>query len=381
MQNDTSKQGNEAKPCSTSPVHTLGFASISLWDGNGFSQTQEISDKSPTGRQVLKLFGKHPAEEHILLMLSGSGSLQAVKLDEPIQLAPTDEGRFFAFQTDRLWTWSIDSRRFCWGAQTISSKVVRLIANISEDEQVYLEKRDTADQLLDDEDCVDLDESGLERLYSKKCEWKLNVQGVLISVDSPIVSVKSALEKAGFDSNDSWIVILKRKGEPKVQLSICDEIDLSTPGIEKLRLTPKEINNGEGGFHPRRNFGLLDKDEEFLDKQGLRWETIVERGTRWLLIHNLALPEGYNHSAVDIAINVPATYPHSQIDMFYCHPVLLLKNGTSISQTESRQTLDGKSFQRWSRHLSGRTRWNPQTDSVRTHLAVVEECLLREVEK
>ncbi|EAM5217766.1 hypothetical protein FD430_24505 [Salmonella enterica] len=40
----------------------------------------------------------------------------------------------------------------------------------------------------------------------------------------------------------------------------------------------------------------------------------------------------------------------------------------------------GNSYQRWRRHLNGTTRWNPLTDSVTTHLAVVEESLLREVE-
>ena len=67
--------------------------------------------------------------------------------------------------------------------------------------------------------------------------------------------------------------------------------------------------------------------------------------------------------------------------MFFVHPSLVLANGKSISQTDNRETILGKVYQRWSRHLNGITRWNPLTDSVITHLAVVEESLLREVEK
>ena len=66
--------------------------------------------------------------------------------------------------------------------------------------------------------------------------------------------------------------------------------------------------------------------------------------------------------------------------MFYVYPALTLSNGQIIRQTECQETILGNAYQRWSRHLNGATRWNPQTDSVTTHLAVVEESLLREVE-
>jgi hypothetical protein len=67
--------------------------------------------------------------------------------------------------------------------------------------------------------------------------------------------------------------------------------------------------------------------------------------------------------------------------MFFVHPILTLANGGNIAQTESRENILGNVYQRWSRHLNGVTQWNPLTDSVVTHLAVVEESLLREVGK
>ncbi len=219
----------------------------------------------------------------------------------------------------------------------------------------------------------------LERLVSRQPSWKLNVQGVLLTLTSPIIVVKDALAQAGFDPDKGWIAILKRKGEAKLQVALTDTIDLTLPGIEKLRLTPAQINNGEAHNVPRREFAILEKDETHLDERGLYWETFMDAGRRWLLLRNFVLPEGYNAQVVDIAIEVPPTYPRSEIDMFHCYPHLALKSGHEIPQTSVRTSIGGRSFQRWSRHLNGQTRWNPATDSVMTHIAVVEAAILKEV--
>ncbi len=200
-----------------------------------------------------------------------------------------------------------------------------------------------------------------------------------MTLTTPTVVVKEALSQAGFDPNKDWIAILKRKGEAKLQVALTDTIDLTLPGIEKLRLTPAQINNGEAHTAPRREFALLEKDEAHLNERSLHWETFVEGGRRWLLLCNYVLPEGYNLSVVDIAIDVPPTYPHAEIDMFHCNPHLTLKSGHPIGQTSGRTPIAGQTFQQWSRHLNGQTRWNSATDSVMTHLAVVETALLKEI--
>lgn len=130
---------------------------------------------------------------------------------------------------------------------------------------------------------------------------------------------------------------------------------------------------------PRREFTILEKDETHLEERGLYWETFVDAGRRWLLLGNFVLPDGYNAQVVNIAIEVPPTYPRSEIDMFHCYPHLALKSGHEIPQTSVRTSIGGRSFQRWSRHLNGQTRWNPATDSVMTHIAVVEAAILKEV--
>lgn len=112
---------------------------------------------------------------------------------------------------------------------------------------------------------------------------------------------------------------------------------------------------------------------------GFNWETRIAGARRWLIIHNYALPNGYNHQQVSLAIEIPTAYPDAKLDMFFVHPILTLVDGGIIGQTQVRETILGAVYQRWSRHLNGATPWNPLKDSVITHLAVVEESLLREV--
>lgn len=205
--------------------------------------------------------------------------------------------------------------------------------------------------------------------------WKLNVQGVEIEVPRPKLSVHDAIKLAGFNPETPWIIILKVAGEPKQEVDLAFALDLRHKGIEKLRLTPRQINNGDMSSGRRRDFALLPQDEDHLDRLALRWNTMIEAGRRWLIIRGYPVPEGYSSDATDIAIEVPASYPGAQLDMFYCHPALARRSGEEIPQTQHREPIAGVQFQRWSRHRI----WDPARDTIGTHLALVDESLCREV--
>ncbi|UWQ57289.1 multiubiquitin domain-containing protein [Leisingera caerulea] len=363
----------------SAPIPEAESYRLRLWDGDGFDEKRTLSDAEPTGRQILEAFDRLPADEHVLLYLPRNGKLEEISIDETLDLRERGPERFFAFKTDRLLNFVANGRRFSWGAQQISVALIRLVTRIPRGEALFLEQTDAPDKELANDDTVRLSGKGLERLVSRQSSWKLNVQGVLLTLTTPVIVVKDALAQAGFDPNKDWITILKRKGEAKLQVALTDTIDLTLPGIEKLRLTPAQINNGEAHNAPRREFTLLEKDENYLNERSLHWETFVEGRRRWLLLRSFILPEGYIQPVVDIAIDVPPTYPRAEIDMFHCFPHLTLSSGRLIGQTSGRTAIAGQTFQQWSRHLNGQTRWNPSTDSVMTHIAVVEAALLKEV--
>ena len=163
-------------------------------------------------------------------------------------------------------------------------------------------------------------------------------------------------------------------------------VDLRQPGIEKIRLMLRDVNNGEcSSLAPTRAFQLLPKDHQYLDALGLKWETVIEHDAaagatrRWLLIHDYPLLEGFSQSKVQLALEIVLDYPAAQIDMFYFLPFVSMANGQEVSSTQVRATIKGATFQGWSRHRNGASAWDPNSDCVQTQLALVESCMLKEL--
>lgn len=127
----------------------------------------------------------------------------------------------------------------------------------------------------------------------------------------------------------------------------------------------------------RRDFTLPPADEAFLEGYGLPWEA-VKNGAQWLLLHELPLPPGYKTSTASVAIRIEAGYPVAPLDMAYFHPVLQRADGKSIRATESMQNIDGKQWQRWSRHRTAANPWKPAEDTIETHLLLIHDWLARE---
>lgn len=130
----------------------------------------------------------------------------------------------------------------------------------------------------------------------------------------------------------------------------------------------------------RRQFDLPSFDAQYLGTTGLEWETIIEGDGRWLLLHGWPVREGYNVDRVLVALQIPPGYPDAQIDMAYFFPRLSRKDGQPINNL-SDHNLDGKVFQRWSRHRTGEAPWRAGEDDVSSHLVLVDDWLAREFEK
>jgi hypothetical protein len=274
---------------------------------------------------------------------------------------------------------TIDSQRFDWPCRIVSGGLLRRLGQVPANKTLYFEQQDQPDRRVEDRELVDLDAVGVEAFISRKLVWKLNVQGVPLELTAPTIVVRDALVQAGFNPDQGWQIFLKMAGERKRPVDLDTEIDLRAPGIEKLRLTPKDVNNGEATQAPGRAFALLEADEAHLNRLGLYWETIVDAGRRWLLIHDYPLPAGYTVERTQLALEVPPTYPGAQIYGFYAYPPLALSSGRTIESTQLRGVLLGVEFHGWSRHRGPAAPWNPATDNVVTQLATVDAALAKEV--
>ena len=130
----------------------------------------------------------------------------------------------------------------------------------------------------------------------------------------------------------------------------------------------------------RREFDLPEADREYLDARGRLWETVCCKKKRWLIIEGFLVPEGYTVSEAIVALAIESAYPDTQIDMAYFLPALVLKNGRTINQLSSHE-VDGRSFQRWSRHRTEVNKWRSDVDCVATHLCQAEGWLRHEASK
>ncbi|WP_414924343.1 multiubiquitin domain-containing protein [Pseudomonas sp. IT-P291] len=340
-----------------------------------------LKDWTPTIRQVLTAAGLQPAADYAVLHWPKYGPTQELGLEEMVDIAGDESiGEFFGIRADGILYFVLNDERYAW-AGALTEADIRKVGRLSADDEVWLERRDEPDRQVKANEIVDLTGRGVERFYSKKAApyvWQLDVQGIMISSHSPVIRVRDALEKAEINPDLGWTIRLKVKGQPKRAVELTDSIDLTTPGIERLKLLPKSINNGEVLQSIRRDFPILAKDEAYLDSLGVPWETIDE-GRRWLLINSYPLPSGYDQSSCRLAIEVPQNYPVTEIDMFYCSPPLMLASQRPIPQTEHRELISGCSFQRWSRHRSPGD-WSPVRDSILSHMGLVDESVAREVE-
>jgi len=335
-----------------------------------------IDEQTPTGAQLAAAAGMGPDQAAVLHVLA-DGELDDIRPDQVVDLA-RGEGRFIIVASDRLYWFTLDGVRFDWPSKIISGGQVRKLGEVPSDKDIYLERRGEHARLLGPDDLVNLDAPGVETFISRQRVWQLNVQGVIIASTSPTILVKTAIEEAGFDPDQDWQIFLKVAGEPKRPETLTDIIDLRTPGIEKLRLTPKHVHNGEAAPKLRRAFALLEVDERHLQALGLRWETLIEGERRWLVIHDYPVPRGYTVNRTLLALEVPPTYPGAQIYGFYAYPPLALASGSAIDRTQMRGTVFGVEFHGWSRNR-GATQWNPATDNVSTQLTLVDAALAKEV--
>jgi hypothetical protein len=130
----------------------------------------------------------------------------------------------------------------------------------------------------------------------------------------------------------------------------------------------------------RRQFQLPQEDVLYLDGLNLQWETIVSGGMQWVIIYDYSVCPGYNVSQVTVAIKIETGYPRAALDMAYFSPALLRKDGKSINAL-SVQIIDGKHFQRWSRHRTAANPWREGVDDLSSHMGLVSYWFEQEFKK
>ena len=332
---------------------------------------------NPTGAQILVAAGATNEDSAVLLQILPSGELESIRPTEKPNLESSPQ--FILSKADRMYFFTVDSIRFEWPSRHISVATIRKLAKVPEQRDLLQLHEAGAPDVLEAKDVLDLGEPGVEHIVTQMRTWKLRVQGVTLEFNSPEVKVADAMKEAGFDPNKAWHIYLLVTGQNKQEVNTDYIVDLRTPGIEKIRLMQRNVDNGDGQQpKPQRAFELLEVDKRYLDGACLNWETVVCGDRRWLIIRDYQLPTGYMPAESQLALDIPKDYPAAQIDMFYFAPAVMRGDGQPIPSTQVTASIGGVVYQGWSRHRNGANPWDPYTDNVATHLTLVETCLAKE---
>ncbi|TBA52727.1 multiubiquitin domain-containing protein [Rhizobium ruizarguesonis] len=196
--------------------------------------------------------------------------------------------------------------------------------------------------------------------------------------DKPHITGREVLVLAGLTPPGNYTLRVKLAGHKPQKVTLDEKIDLRHPGTEKFRAIRKEQTDGE--VQGRRDAPLLDADMAFLEAYGHPFD-IVKDGSTWVILHDFPVPPCFNHHSVSLAIRIEQGYPMTQLDMLYVFPKLSRTDGRAIPQTQVEQPIEGRIFQRWSRHRSGSNIWVPGVDCLETHVILVEEIFEQEASR
>lgn len=112
---------------------------------------------------------------------------------------------------------------------------------------------------------------------------------------------------------------------------------------------------------------VLPKDDvAFLEELGLSWRTEPDCGQAGFLIIDGfdTSGGGFTPPQTTLMVRIPALYNTTPLDMWYCDPPILL-GGSNPVNTEAREVFLGRTWQRFSRHLSPGS-WRPGKDGLRS---------------
>ena len=208
--------------------------------------------------------------------------------------------------------------------------------------------------------------------------YKFKIDGIMYEVEAQFITGREILALAQ-KSPSQYDVGYKVHGHDVRIIGLDESVDLADPGLEKFITIQNGHTDGEEGPSGPFPFAFTEEDQSFADRHPGSVERVSEGNMNWVLIHDMDVPEGYNVGKVTAAIMLPVGYPTCGLDMVYFYPELSLTSGKAIHAAEARQIIQGKSYQRWSRHFTPQAPWRPGVDCLETYYAMIQGWLRREV--
>jgi hypothetical protein len=99
-----------------------------------------------------------------------------------------------------------------------------------------------------------------------------------------------------------------------------------------------------------------------------------------LVILDYPVPAGYDHATTDLLLRLPRQWPDGTPDMFWTAPHLkIAASGSWPNASAHLMDIDGRRWQRWSRHY--RDRWRVGVDGLENLLVIVNREMAKDVSR
>ncbi|MCY4191632.1 MAG: multiubiquitin domain-containing protein, partial [Rhodospirillaceae bacterium] len=125
-----------------------------------------FDDPKVLGRQLIEVAGGHPVDEHLAIAILPNGDFEDIRLDESYDLRGHGVEKVFVARSDRSFRFKIDDSDLEWPRACISGFVLRQLADLPANYNLWQEVPGQHDRKISDTDMINLAEAGVERFVS-----------------------------------------------------------------------------------------------------------------------------------------------------------------------------------------------------------------------
>ena len=125
-----------------------------------------FDDPKVLGRQLIEATGGHPVDEHVAIAILPNGDFEDIRLDESYDLNGRGAERVLVTRSDRSFKFKIDDADLEWPRACISGFVLRKLAKLPANYNLWQEIPGQHDKKITDTDVINLADVGVERFVS-----------------------------------------------------------------------------------------------------------------------------------------------------------------------------------------------------------------------
>lgn len=125
-----------------------------------------FDDPKVLGRQLIEAAGGTPVDEYLAIAILPNGDLEDIRLDESYDLRAGGVEKVLVARSDRSFRFKIDDADLEWPRACISGFVLRKLAKLPSNYNLWQELPGQHDRKIADTDFIDLGAPGVERFVS-----------------------------------------------------------------------------------------------------------------------------------------------------------------------------------------------------------------------